>query len=110
MDNFQSMTVGGQPYRTRDYFAVTNPSTGAVVGHAPNATTDDLDKAVAAAQHAFKAWSRTSDEERAAALGQIAAKLNVHADEMSRATDMRNAHHAVDDGHEVGRASCRERV
>ena len=78
------MTVGGQPYRTRDYFAVTNPSTGAVVGHAPNATTGDLDKTVAAAQHAFKAWSRTSDEERAAALGQIVAKLNAHADELSR--------------------------
>ena len=84
MDKLQSMTVGGQPYRTRDHFAVTNPSTGAVVGHAPNATTGDLDKTVAAAQHAFKAWSRTSDEERAAALGQIVAKLEAHADELSR--------------------------
>lgn len=78
-----AMTVGGKPYATQATFEVTNPATGEVVGLAPNATKADLDAAVAAARAAFETWSKTSDEERAAAVGAIAEKLGAASEELA---------------------------
>ncbi|MEM9049281.1 MAG: aldehyde dehydrogenase family protein [Pseudomonadota bacterium] len=78
-----TMTIGGASHATEASFAVANPATGGIVGHAPNATLDDLDAAVAAAETAFTTWSETSDEERASALGAIAEKLGAHSEEIA---------------------------
>lgn len=78
-----AMTVDGAAYTTAATFPVTNPATGAVVGHAPNATTEDLDAAVAAASRAFETWSKTSDADRAAALGAVAARLGEASEELA---------------------------
>ncbi len=51
---------------------VLNPASGEVLGHLPHATRADLDRALAAAQRAFKTWSRTSPLERSAVLRKVA--------------------------------------
>jgi acyl-CoA reductase-like NAD-dependent aldehyde dehydrogenase len=78
-----AMTVNGKPHDTSATFEVTNPATGAVVGLAPNATKADLDVAVASASKAYETWSQTTDEERAAALGAVAAKLAEASEELA---------------------------
>lgn len=72
------LTIGGQRVATRDRFAVVNPSTGAVVGEAPNASPADLDRAVAAARAALP------DDERAAACAAIVGILTENAEELAR--------------------------
>ena len=60
---------------------VINPSTEAVIGHAPRASGADVDRAVAAARDAFDhgPWRQTTPDERADALAGIAAYLTEHA-------------------------------
>ncbi|MDQ1850226.1 aldehyde dehydrogenase family protein (plasmid) [Gemmobacter fulvus] len=79
-----SMTIGGRQVAGRDVFAVHNPASGAVVGHAPNATLADLDAAVAAARAAFPGWAALPDDQRAAACAALAGKLGEHAEEIAR--------------------------
>lgn len=45
-------------------FDVTNPATGELSGRCASASVDDANRAVAAAQAAFPAWSKTSSVER----------------------------------------------
>lgn len=51
---------------------VINPATGEVLGELPQATTKDLDDALASASRAFKTWSQTSPMERSAILRRVA--------------------------------------
>ncbi|MFH1796971.1 MAG: aldehyde dehydrogenase family protein [Pseudomonadota bacterium] len=78
------MTIGGARVETADTFGVINPSTGAEVGRAPNASLADLDGAVSAAQAAFEGWSRTSDAELKAACEAVTAKVGEHAEELAQ--------------------------
>ncbi len=78
-----NMTIGGAAHATADFFEVENPANGSIVGRAPNASLVDLDAAVAAAQAGFESWSKTTDEERAATLGQLAEKLGEHSEELA---------------------------
>lgn len=48
------MTIGRRKVAGRESLAVLNPATGAVVGHASNASIDDLELAIAAARVAFR--------------------------------------------------------
>ncbi len=77
------LTIDGKAYKTAKRFDVINPATGKPAGTAPNATTADLDAAVAAAQAAFATWSQTSDADRQAACGAVAALLGEHAEELA---------------------------
>jgi acyl-CoA reductase-like NAD-dependent aldehyde dehydrogenase len=73
--------IGGEwvdPVGT-DTIEVVNPSTEEVIGHVPSGTTEDVDRAVAAAKDAFATWSQTSREERAAYLGAIAQGMQERA-------------------------------
>ena len=83
MPNF-AMLIDGEQATAQHTFAVTNPSTGELVGMAPQATLSDLDRAVATAQTAFEAWSRVSDADRAEACAAIAAKIGTHAEELAQ--------------------------
>lgn len=78
-----SMIIDGKPVAAKSHFPVYNPSTGAIVGHAPAATKADLDAAVAAAQTAFTTWSQKSDEELRDACLAVAGKLEAHAAELA---------------------------
>ncbi|MGE4481923.1 aldehyde dehydrogenase family protein [Acidocella sp.] len=65
-------------------YEVCNPATGGVVGSAPEATSADLDAAVAAASRAFPGWAAAPDEVRAAACNAFADTLAEHAEELAR--------------------------
>lgn len=63
---------------------VLNPATGEVLAQLPHATREDLDRALAAAQRAFKTWSRTSPLERSAVLRKVAELARARADTIGR--------------------------
>ncbi|EFR03944.1 aldehyde dehydrogenase [Nannizzia gypsea CBS 118893] len=56
-----------------------NPATGEPNAEVPVSTAEDVDAAVAAAQEAFKSWSKTSHEERAKAVVGFADALQAHS-------------------------------
>jgi acyl-CoA reductase-like NAD-dependent aldehyde dehydrogenase len=78
------LVIGGAKIPTPEHFEIRNPSTGAVVGLAPQASADDLDHAVAAATAAFAGWSKTPDAERRALCHAVANRIGEHAEELAR--------------------------
>ena len=83
MNDFD-LTIGGARHAVASRFEVLNPSTGAVVDTAPNATAADLDAAVAAARGAAPGWAARPDEERAAIAATLAGTLAANAEELAR--------------------------
>ncbi len=79
-----TLLIGGEAVATSHHAPVANPSNGDVVGYMPLASEADLDRAVAAAAEAFRIWSQTSSEERAAACRAVAEKINEHAEELAQ--------------------------
>ncbi|MGV0961208.1 MAG: aldehyde dehydrogenase family protein [Limnohabitans sp.] len=79
-----AMIIGGERVRAACEFDVTNPSTGELVGKAPNASAADLDRAVVAAAKAYEDWSRQSDADHAKACSDIAQKIGEHAEELAQ--------------------------
>ncbi|MEL6572031.1 MAG: aldehyde dehydrogenase family protein [Pseudomonadota bacterium] len=77
------MIIDGASVTPEKTFEVKNPSTGELVGLAPEANMQDLDKAVAAADAAFQTWSKQSDAELQAACEAVTAKITEHADELA---------------------------
>ena len=67
---------------------VINPATGEVFDYVPHGTREDLDRAVDAAAEAFKTWSVTPFEERAACLMKFSALVEAKADQLARAMTM----------------------
>jgi betaine-aldehyde dehydrogenase len=64
---------------------VINPFTEEVAGRVPEATTADVDRAVAAARAAFESdWSRLPVAERAEILGRASAGINARLDDLTR--------------------------
>ncbi|TMK88387.1 MAG: aldehyde dehydrogenase family protein, partial [Actinobacteria bacterium] len=63
------------PSTGSDTIDVINSATEEVMGRVPEATSADVDKAVAAARRAFETWSTTSAEERSKYLQRIAEGL-----------------------------------
>ncbi len=78
------LVIDGRPAATAQRFAVLNPATGAVVAEAPNATAEDLDRAVEAAEAAFRELSARPEEERRRLCEAMAAKLEEHAEELAQ--------------------------
>jgi len=71
------LLIGGERVEAGNgTYAIVNPATEEVVGHAPDATAADAEAAAAAAAAAFPAWSRTSADERAALLTKAADLLD----------------------------------
>ncbi len=79
-----SMIINGQPRVAAATQAVTNPSTGAIVGQMPMATPADLDDAVAAAKAVFTTWSAMPDNVLAKACVDMADVLHKHAEELAQ--------------------------
>ncbi|HUY65615.1 MAG TPA: aldehyde dehydrogenase family protein [Acidimicrobiales bacterium] len=59
---------------------VIDSTTEEVIGNVPEGTTDDIDRAVAAARGAFPAWSSTPVAERAALLTAVSEALGARMD------------------------------
>jgi len=64
---------------------VISPSTEEVIGHVPDGTNADIDRAVAAARLAFDKgpWPRMTPQERADVLAAISAQIQVRSEEIS---------------------------
>lgn len=62
---------------------VIDPATGAVAAEIPAGTAADVERAVAAARAAFRGWSATPVEERAAVVQRISDGLAARCDEIA---------------------------
>src|ERR1043166_10091092 len=62
---------------------VVNATTEEVMGSIPACSSEDADRAVAAAREAFDSWSQTPREERAGYLSAIAAGIGERAEEVA---------------------------
>jgi betaine-aldehyde dehydrogenase len=62
---------------------VTSPVDGSVLATVPESSTEDVDRAVAAAKRAFERWSQTTPKERQQLLLRLADALESHADELA---------------------------
>ncbi|MDZ3832833.1 MAG: aldehyde dehydrogenase family protein [Sphingopyxis sp.] len=67
-----SLIIDGRAQATAATFPVVNPATGEAFAHAPLASRDDLENAVAAARRAFPAWAATAIDDRAKVIEAIA--------------------------------------
>jgi 1-pyrroline dehydrogenase len=66
-----------------DTMEVLNPATGEVIAEVPNATADDVDRAVQAAKKALVEWRETTPGERAEVLLKLADAIDEHTDELA---------------------------
>ena len=70
--------------KAKEQFTVINPATEEVLDTPWRGTPEDALAAVEAAKAAFRGWSRTPANQRAAALHEIAARMRAHHDELVR--------------------------
>jgi acyl-CoA reductase-like NAD-dependent aldehyde dehydrogenase len=75
-------TIDGRAETSDKSFDVINPATGAPFAQAPDASREQLDRAVAAARAAFPAWAAKSFAERRAAIAAFAHGLAARIDEI----------------------------
>jgi acyl-CoA reductase-like NAD-dependent aldehyde dehydrogenase len=74
--------IGNEWATARDgWYPIVNPATEEVVCEAPNASSDDVADAVAAARGAFDSWSQTAPAERASILDRAADLAEARRDE-----------------------------
>ncbi len=78
--------IGGRfvPARSGKTFAVVNPATGEEVGRAAEGDAADVAEAVEVADAAQKAWATMASRKRGALVGQCAALLREHVEELAR--------------------------
>jgi acyl-CoA reductase-like NAD-dependent aldehyde dehydrogenase len=69
---------------------VLNASTEEVLGTIPQGTTEDVDRAVAAARKAFEGWAATSVEDRSKFLQRIQEGLQARSDEIASTVSQEN--------------------
>lgn len=79
------LLIGGQwvSAENKAVFDTFNPATGELLSSCANASANDVDRAVKAAQEAFKTWSKTSPQDRAQLLLKAADLIDVHASELA---------------------------
>src|SRR4051812_42397723 len=84
---YDKLFIGGDYVASSgtDTIEVINASTEEVAGRTPEATTADIDRAVAAARTAFDdgPWSRTSPAERAEMVGQLSKAIQARYEEFA---------------------------
>jgi len=68
----------------RDVIAVTNPATGAVLGHVPSLRREAVARAIEAAHRAQPAWRAKTGKERAAILRRLFDLMIEHQDDLAR--------------------------
>ena len=63
---------------------VINPATGVALCDVPEASPEQVSRAVDAAEHAFASWSQTTPGERSALLSQLASAIENNAETFAR--------------------------
>lgn len=69
---------GGEP------FTIFNPARGTVLASLPEASAEQVNEAVLAADAAFDSWSQTSPKDRSLLLLKLADLIDSHAEELAR--------------------------
>jgi acyl-CoA reductase-like NAD-dependent aldehyde dehydrogenase len=82
MSQFE-LTIDGESAATAKTFNVLNPADETIVAACPEATTAQVDQAVAGARRAFAAWSAQPDAERVSRLLAVADLIEKHHTELS---------------------------
>jgi betaine-aldehyde dehydrogenase len=86
MKVFAEHYIGGawlQPAADLPPIDVFDPTTERVIGHVPQGSAEDVDRAVRAARAAFPAWSERPVAERAIILERVAQLMETRADELA---------------------------
>jgi len=80
-----SLIINGQNVAgARGTFEVLNPANEEVVAQCPQASVEQLDEAVAAAQTCFESWQYSSHDERKKLLHEIADRIEANAAELAQ--------------------------
>ena len=74
--------INGQLSESSSYMDVVNPATGQPFSQMGLSSPEQVDEAIKAAQKAFPAWSKTSDEERKNLLHQVASLVEENMPEL----------------------------
>jgi acyl-CoA reductase-like NAD-dependent aldehyde dehydrogenase len=78
-----------------EWFETYNPATGEVIAQVPKATTEDVDRAVAAARNAFEtSWAKTSPSKRTRLLMKVADLMRKNFNELCE-LEVRNSGKAL---------------
>ena len=77
------MMIGGVHAEPAGFYPVENPSTGGHLADAPDATAEDVDRAIAAAAAAQPAWAARTPRERASLVRRLGALLVEHREEFA---------------------------
>ncbi len=80
------MLIGGEwvGAASGKMFETINPATGEVLAYLPEGDTEDINRAVQAARHAFEGdWARVKPFERQAMLLKLAELIDAHFDELA---------------------------
>ncbi|HIJ55483.1 MAG TPA: aldehyde dehydrogenase family protein, partial [Deltaproteobacteria bacterium] len=64
--------------KTEKYMDCFNPSTGAVIAHAPQCTQAEVESAIESAKNAYPAWSETPVSKRVQVLYKFKALVDEH--------------------------------
>jgi acyl-CoA reductase-like NAD-dependent aldehyde dehydrogenase len=80
------MLIGGElvPSEGGEWLESVNPATEETLGHVPQGTVTDVNRAVAAAEAAHPGWAAHEPKERAKLVKRLAAKLREKTDEILR--------------------------
>lgn len=68
---------------SKQWIDVTNPATQEVIAQVPCATDDEMNRAIASANEAFKTWKEVAISERARVMMRYAALLKEHQEEIA---------------------------
>ena len=74
----------------RDSIPLLNPATGDELARMPRATKDDLDRALAASDRAFKSWKRTTAAHRWEVLSKAADLIEERKEQIARTLTLEN--------------------
>jgi aldehyde dehydrogenase (NAD+) len=97
--------INGHAFDSADRIKDINPSNlGDVVGEFANATTAEIDQAIAAARTAFTRWSHTTPQERFDILDRAGTEILARREELGRLLSRENGKPLADGIGEAGRA------
>jgi 1-pyrroline dehydrogenase len=78
--------IGGEAVESAsgETLDIENPANGEVIAKVPASSSEDVDRAVDAAEKAFESWKTTTPQDRSLLLLKIADSLEARADELGR--------------------------
>src|SRR5262245_51081943 len=83
-DHKMTQTIDGRGETSPNSFEVINPSTAAPFARCPDATEDQLDRAIASARAASADWSKLTFADRRKHLHRFAARVRDYADDLAK--------------------------